>query len=128
MARASAAGSSAAGSPGGRAAAELVGDGGEPFRRWLVAGRIPGRKVGGLWLIPTEALDGWLHSARGQEEATRDGLDLSASVGQALAGADLDRPPGSATDDQPVRPDARRGQGQARRAPGRAGRRREPDT
>jgi len=66
--------------------AAAVGVDNETVRRWLEKGRIPGRKVGGLWLIPIEGLRNWLHE--GQEENGRRGFDLPTPIGRALGGDD----------------------------------------
>ena len=32
--------------------------------RWLATGKLPGRKVGGLWMVPETAFETWLGSRR----------------------------------------------------------------
>ena len=41
-------------------AAAALGCDSETVRRWLVSGRLPGRKVGGIWLVSIRGLVEWL--------------------------------------------------------------------
>ncbi len=49
--------------------ANLLGLHPETVRRWLASGNIPGRKVGGLWLVSAVRLRAWLESRESEDDA-----------------------------------------------------------
>jgi excisionase family DNA binding protein len=72
----------------------------ETVRRWLVAGTLPGRKVGGLWLVSAARLQAWVDSG-GDTEDVGHGRGLPEEVGRSLGGRDLGGTAGPPDDDTP---------------------------
>src|SRR5690349_25011095 len=55
-------------------AAEVLGVHVETARKWAIAGELPARKVGGIWLVGVTALRQWLHGREAEDAGRRVGV------------------------------------------------------